>query len=95
VYIERFPTHANRRQISNNGGYALQWRQDGREMFYIAPDSTLMSVDATNTNGTPKPLFRLPGTAYQPSADGKRFLIDRPVDDQYKMPLTFVTNWQR
>lgn len=94
VYVERFPTHANRRQISNSGGVLPQWRPDGRELYYAGPGGMLMSVDATNANSAPKPLFRLPGFGYQPSPDGKLFLIDRPVDDVTKVPLTFVTNWR-
>ncbi len=52
-----------------------------------------MSVDMTNDKSTPVPLFQLPGNQYEPAADNQRFLIDRPVDDQSKVPLTFVSNW--
>ena len=43
VYIQPFPT-GDRRQVSSNGGSMPRWGHDGRELFYVGPDSTLMSV---------------------------------------------------
>ena len=93
VYVERFPTHASRRQISNGGGTFPQWSGDGKELAFAAPGGMLMSVDLTNEKSSPKPLFRLPGTKYQVARDGQRFLVDQPVDDLTRVPLTFVSNW--
>ena len=93
VYIERYPTHAGRRQVSTGGGYLPFWRSDGRELFYVASGSEVMSVDLTNEASTPKPMFRLPGFSYDITHDGQRFLIDQPVDDNFRSPLTFVSNW--
>jgi Tol biopolymer transport system component len=36
VYVEHFPTHAGRRQVSAAGGGTPRWRSDGKELFYIA-----------------------------------------------------------
>jgi len=33
-----------KRQISVNGGAYVQWRRDGKELFYLAPDNRLMAV---------------------------------------------------
>ena len=93
VYVERYPTHAGRRQVSTGGGSVPHWRADGRELFYVSPGSQLMSVDMTSEASTPKPLFRLPGFSYDVTRDGQRFLIDQPVDDNFRSPLTFVSNW--
>jgi Tol biopolymer transport system component len=92
VYVEHFPSHAGRRQVSSSGGDQPRWRNDGRELFYIS-HSELMSVDMTSNTATPKPLFRLPGNSYDIARDGQRFIVDRPLDDNYSSPLTFVSNW--
>jgi eukaryotic-like serine/threonine-protein kinase len=93
VYVERFPSHAARRQVSTGGGDFPRWRGDGRELFYVVPGGMLISVDMTNDRSTPRPLFRLPGWKYDVAADGQRFLVDQPVDDLMRVPLTFVSNW--
>jgi len=93
VYVERFPSHAGRRQISNGGAGTPRWRGDGRELFYVVRGGMLMSVDMTNDKSAPKPLFRLPGSRYDVTRDAQRFLIDQPVDDLENVPLTFVSNW--
>jgi hypothetical protein len=31
-------------RISKGGGFAPQWRHDGRELFYLTPDGSVMSV---------------------------------------------------
>ncbi|HEV2719675.1 MAG TPA: hypothetical protein VG323_06625, partial [Thermoanaerobaculia bacterium] len=93
IYVEEFPSHSHRRQVSNGGGLVPQWRADGRELFYGAFGGTLMAVDMTSEASTPKPLFRLLGQSYEVSADGQRFLVDQPLDDIAKQPITVVTNW--
>jgi Tol biopolymer transport system component len=93
VYVEHFPTHAGRRQVSVAGGGTPRWRRDGKELFYIARGGTLMSVDMSSETATPVPLFQIPGFLYDVTADGQRFLVDKPLDDNYRSPLTFVSNW--
>ena len=92
VYVESFPSHANRRQVSIGGGEEPRWGADGKEVFYVSPDLMLMSVDM-KSGSEPKPLFHLPGFNYAPARDG-RFLVDRRVDDFLKVPLTLVSNWK-
>jgi serine/threonine protein kinase/Tol biopolymer transport system component len=93
VYVEQFPTHAGRRQISTAGGVAPRWRGDGRELFYAALGGAVISVDMTTEAAAPKPLFRLPGFTYDVTRDGQRFVVDQPVDNTINTPLTFVSNW--
>jgi len=92
VYVERFPSHAERRQLSSSGGDHPLWRSDGREIFYVS-HSELVSLDMASKTATPKSLFRLPGNTYDVARDGQRFIVDRPLDDNYSSPLTFVSNW--
>ena len=44
VYLQAFPGPGLRRQVSANGGLEPQWSRDGKELFYLAPDQTLMAV---------------------------------------------------
>jgi Tol biopolymer transport system component len=93
VYVEQFPTHAGRRQVSAAGGTIPRWRSDGKELFYISRGRSLMSVDMSSDSATPTALFPVPGFSYDVSRDGQRFLVDKPLDDNYRSPLTFVSNW--
>ena len=47
VFVQRFPESGQRLQVSSGGGRQPQWRPDGREMFYLAPDGRLMAVSCT------------------------------------------------
>ena len=79
---------------------------DGTEIFFVAPDGTLMAaaVTATETTvtvGDPRPLFkgrlrlqgRLDGFPYDVSADGQRFLVNTLVEQSGSVGLTLMTNW--
>jgi Tol biopolymer transport system component len=66
VYVQSFPVGGSKVRISSRGGDFARWRQDGRELFYIAPDSTLIVVPiqgvANSPNlGEPKPLVKMTG----------------------------------
>ena len=103
--MRSFPDGAAKVQISTAGGNQPSWRRDGAELFYLAPDSTLMSVDlhvagGTLTAGTARPLFRtnvdqtrVIRNQYFASADGQRFLVIAPVGDPNASPFMAVLNW--
>ncbi len=44
IYIRTFPKVGGKRQVSGSGGMQPRWRRDGRELFYVAPDTRLMAV---------------------------------------------------
>jgi serine/threonine protein kinase/WD40 repeat protein len=52
VYIQPFPDHGERKQVSVEGGDMPLWAPNGRELFYWA-DNRIMSVSVT-TDGTLK-----------------------------------------
>jgi dipeptidyl aminopeptidase/acylaminoacyl peptidase len=84
VYVAAFPAFTSKRQVSSRGGVQPQWRADGRELFYLAPDGSMMSVPAdARTDLTASPPVRLFATDMTPTsgtpqyavtADGQRFL---------------------
>ena len=47
-----FPAFTSKRQISNAGGVQPQWRADGRELFYLHPDGSMMSVRVETRHGS-------------------------------------------
>ncbi len=70
VYVQPFREgsgagSAGMYQVSTDGGTDAQWRRDGKELFYLAPDRTLMAVDVKAGGapsgpfeaGSPRPLF--------------------------------------
>ena len=82
----------------------LGWRDDGRELWYVTPDSTVMSValrlDRMVEAGEPMSLFQLPpgvgvgqGGTGPLSTDGDRFLIGVPTRRSTQVPFTVVLNW--
>jgi eukaryotic-like serine/threonine-protein kinase len=86
--------------ISKGGGTDPRWRADGKELFYVASDGKLMSVDISAKTvfkaGAPRPLFQLPlgFIGVDVTADGRRFLIGVPVAQSASVPFTVVLNWQ-
>ena len=108
IYVQMFPGLGSKSPITDKGRAQPRWRHDGKELFYIAPDSRLMAVPirfASNAQtvevGTPVPMFaaRLGETVptldrqqYIVSADGERFLLNT-VTSEAISPITVVLNW--
>jgi Tol biopolymer transport system component len=44
IYVRPFPELGGKSQVSTAGGTQPRWRQDGHELFYVAPDDRLMAV---------------------------------------------------
>jgi hypothetical protein len=102
IYIAPFPGSGGRLQVSTAGGQQPRWRRDGKEIFYVAPDSRLMAAEvnvkgATLEVGRVQPLFNgvLTGVFFQydVALDGQRFLALVPVEQTGPDRLTLVQNW--
>jgi hypothetical protein len=101
VYVAPFQRPGARVPVSTNGGGSPRWRHDGKELFYISGDNTLMAVtlvagESSLDVGAATPLFqaRFHGTAfpYAVARDG-RFVVNRSVNDATPPPITLVVNW--
>jgi eukaryotic-like serine/threonine-protein kinase len=89
--------------VSRDGGDAVRWRTDGKEMFYLAPDGTVMSVEVLPSSAsgavfevsTPKALFKSPATgrSWDVTPDGRAFLIPTPIGGSDSAPFNVVLNW--
>ena len=103
VYVQSFPGPGGKWQISTSGGREPQWRADGKELYYRAPDQKLMAVDVQTgsnpTAGAPQPLLQgrfdtaIARNRFLPTADGRRFLIVAPLGREAITPTTVVLNW--
>jgi Tol biopolymer transport system component len=90
-------------RVSKNGarGGGAMWKRDGKELYYLAPDGTMMAVEvSTGTTfsvGTARPLFKLNAPNlffFDVTADGKQFVMplpDKPV--AMMAPFKVVLNW--
>lgn len=62
VVVRPFPDGAGKWQVSTGGGVSPRWRADGRELYFLAPDTMLMAVPVSAAGpsfeaGTPVALF--------------------------------------
>jgi Tol biopolymer transport system component/tRNA A-37 threonylcarbamoyl transferase component Bud32 len=111
VFVESVPKEAagpgaaGKWQISMAGGGSPIWRADGKEIFYLAPDGTMMAVPVESGDNffrplPPKPLFqtRLRPTRfrdYDVTPDGKHFILNITLADNGNEPITVIVNWPR
>ena len=85
-------------RISEGGGRAPRWRRDGRELFYLTPDGSVMVIEVGATSafrpGMAKRLFNVPGVIpeWGVTPDGARFLFAVPVSPP--PPFHVVQDWQ-
>ena len=102
LYATSFPGPGARIAVSRGGGSDPRWRADGQELFYIADDLSVISVQVRESAHefhvlSSKPLFRLqlPSNVgfYDVTRDGKRFLVNTRTLREQSSPLTVVTNW--
>jgi Tol biopolymer transport system component len=103
VYVQRFPSLGDKRIVSIGGGVEPMWRKDGKELFYLSPDYSIVSVPFEPSEppriGQPTPLFGAPVNTsstrnhYVVSPDGQRFLINVEDQSTYLSPITVMVNW--
>jgi eukaryotic-like serine/threonine-protein kinase len=92
---------AGKWQVSSDGASVPRWRRDGRELFYLRPDNTMMAVEVEGKGssfevGRSQPLFTVPASpfeiTYDVALDGRRFVLSFAPEDE-GLPLTLVLNW--
>lgn len=104
IYVQAFPGPGAKSQVSRDGGSHPVWRADGRELFYLAADGTMMAVPVGAARsfdaGLPRALFKANVWAlarnqvYAVTKDGQRFLVTTTTQKASgAAPLTVVLNW--
>jgi hypothetical protein len=104
--VQPFPEPGSKWKVSTSGGFQPRWRQDGTELYFIAPDGKLMTVPVRGSDGAlefgmPVELFLTRITSmgpmfkhqYAASRDG-RFLISQPNEESVDAPATLILNWK-
>jgi Tol biopolymer transport system component len=104
IYVRPFPPSNRGKWLVSNGVFGtgvVSWRQDGKELYYMAPDHSVMAIpvtaDSVFQHGEPKALFKLPSTSNLTDVmpDGSRFLVSLQTNSQSSSPpFTVVLNWQ-
>ena len=104
IYARPFPKGEGRWQVSTDSGLAPVWSDDGAEIFYFSEnrDKILAAPVKTGSSfeaGVPEVLFELDQplpalSTFDVTADGQRFIMPVPVEDDANPPIIVVTNWQ-
>lgn len=101
VYVRGLDDHARATKVSREGGTRPRWNPAGAELFFIS-DRDLLSVKLTRERdgsfaaSEPARLFELgPAdvTHYEVSPDGRRFLVNVPMNDTRAAPFVVTLNW--
>ncbi|HEV2115489.1 MAG TPA: protein kinase, partial [Terriglobales bacterium] len=106
IYLKPFPNGPGKWQVSTSesGPAVINWRADGKELFFFTGALELMAVDFAVEKGTPRlgsphALFHLRSSglgnpAFTVTPDGKRFIVNSaPEGASTGHPLTLITNW--
>jgi len=100
VYVQTFPEHGGKWQISTGGGDWPVWSRDGRELYFLSDDSQMMAVEVKASGnkfevGAPKALFPVAERdQFDVGKDG-RFLIRVPqAQTAGSVSVNLVVNWQ-
>ena len=101
VFVTEFPQVSSKWQVSTDGGRQPSWSADGRELYYLALDGSVMAVPVAGEKsfvaGAPQKLFqaRVLGiqarALFQPWRD--RFLVHTRLAADATPPITVVLNW--
>ena len=104
VYVQPFPATGRKWLVSTGSGSHPLWTGNGRELFYLAAEGRVMSVDVTSDSGgltfsSPRALLRIPVRLgvpyydYDVTSDGQRFLVLAPAAGSTPEPLSVLVNW--
>jgi len=104
VYVDSYPEPGDRIRVSTAGGGWPRWRQDGRELYYLAPDRKLMAVGVERSPSlvlsAPKALFDGPSVSpdssrspYTPDKTGSRFLFAAHLERRTPVGISVIANW--
>jgi Tol biopolymer transport system component len=98
VIVRSFPDGEMAHTISRDGGMCARWREDGKELFFLGQDGTMMAAGIDPTDGSSMGVHSLFPTAlitgnsrpYAVTPDGERFLLPIAPDAQ----LNVVMDWR-
>ena len=104
VYVTPFPGPGSKWQVSTDDGDLPQWREDGKELYYLNGKDEIMAAEVNGSTSTfqigqVKKLFSInaarPGTIYQNSRDGQQFIVNSVLSKSDKSKVVLVKNWDQ
>ena len=106
VYVRPFPDVGKGRwQASEQGGSRPLWAHNGKELFYLSGDQSLMSVSFTEAAGafvpmTPRKIATMPSgvvggaaRAFDVAPDDQRFLTIKGENSTERAEIRVVQHW--
>ena len=105
VLVRSLQANTGTTNVSVNGGFDPRWRADGRELFFISTDGTMMAVDVPLDDPIrPSPARQLFPTAFREASppylsgfvvtrDGQRFLLSKSIQPLGTAPITVTLEW--
>ena len=99
IVVRPFPSKEPAETVSRAGGRSPRWRGDGKELFFLSPEGTMMAVgfDATRgvAEGVPRALFQAQiregnSRPYAVAKNGDQFLLPIFANP----PLHAVMDWR-
>ena len=105
IYVMDFPGGSQQVRVSNGGGLRARWRRDGKELFYLSADGSMMAAKISVTGGglTAESQRLFDGKLkrhtnsdanYAVSSDGQRFLAIAREVPSGDVDIQIVLNWQ-
>jgi Tol biopolymer transport system component len=103
VYLIGYPSPGAARQVSTRGGSQPRWRHDGRELFYLARDGSIMAVSVHDDGGpialgvptmsiTVRTALNTHLYDYDVASDGSRFIVNVEQSEPSDA-LLIIRNW--
>ena len=100
IYVQSYPSGANRFPVSAGGGFLPRWSRDGRELFYLTGDAVAaVTIRPDGSFGAPRRLFDRANfftsrfRSYDTSPDGERFLMIQRDPGSVPRQLNVILNW--
>jgi hypothetical protein len=103
IYVRPFPPSKQGKWLVSKGAFSpASWRRDGKELQYMAPDGSIMSVPVTANPvfqaGEPKVLFKRPPNArvldFAPDLNVSLVAMPVAASESAPEPFTVILNWQ-
>ena len=105
IYVQSYPSSANRIVVSTGGGFLPRRSRDGRELFYVTRNAiAAVEIRPDGSFGAPRTLFDRANFffltrdsesygSYDTSPDGKRFLMIQRDPGSVPRQLNVILNW--